>query len=56
VPTFARLRVDGQHAGTEDETAGADCRRLVVPVMLPQIEPDRRRSDDVTHCGSCSLA
>src|SRR5262249_3831129 len=56
VPAFARFRVDRQHPGAEDETAGANGRRLVVPVMLPQIESTQRRSDNITHCGSRSLA
>src|SRR3984893_19145451 len=48
---LARSRIDRQHAGTEDEPARADGRRLMVSVMLPQVEAGQRRRNDFTHAG-----
>src|SRR5262249_30178044 len=52
VSAFAGLRVDRQHAGAEDEPAGADCRRLVMSVVLPQVEPCQRGGDEFAHTGA----
>ena len=52
VAPLASFRIDRQHAGTEDEAASADSRRLVVSVMLPQIEPGERSRNDFTHGAS----
>ena len=49
VAALARFRIDRQHPGTEDEAAGADGRRLVVSVVLPQIKPGMRRRNDFAH-------
>src|SRR5262249_12263212 len=47
VHALAGLRVDRQHAGAEDQPAGADRRRLVMAVVMPEIEPRPGRRDDV---------
>src|SRR5262249_9711805 len=52
VSALAGLRADRQHAGAEDESAGADCRRLVMSVVLPQVEPCQWSGDDFTHSGA----
>ena len=53
VAPLASFRIDRQYGpGTEDEAASADSRRLVVSVMLPQIEPRERSRNDFTHGAS----
>jgi hypothetical protein len=49
VAAFSGFRVDWQHAGAEDQAAGADRRRLVMTVMLAQVEPAERRCNDFAH-------
>src|SRR6516164_3500407 len=49
VAALAGFRVDRQHAGAEDQPAGADRRRLMMAVMLAQIEPAQRRRNDFAH-------
>ena len=49
VATLAGVWIDREHSGAKDEAAGADSRRLVMPVMLPQIEPGTRRSNYFAH-------
>src|SRR3982074_167070 len=46
VHPLAGFRVDRQHAGAKDQPAGTDRRRLVVAVVMSQIEPRPGRSND----------
>src|SRR5262245_60906665 len=49
VAALAGLGIDRKHSGTEDQAAGADRRRLMMPVMLSQIEPGTGHGDDFAH-------
>jgi hypothetical protein len=49
VAALASLGIDRKHSRTEDQAAGADRRRLMMPVMLSQIEPRTGRGYDFAH-------
>ena len=46
---FAGLGIDRDHTGAKDQPAGADGWRLMVPVVVPKIEPGRWGSYDIAH-------
>src|SRR5262245_27742797 len=55
VAALDRLGIDWKHPRTEEQAAGADRRRLMVPVMPPQIEPGTGRGDDFAHSASSRI-
>src|SRR5262245_34163114 len=55
VAALASLGIDRKHSRTEDQAAGADRRRLMMTVMLSQIEPGTRSGDDFAHGPNCPI-
>src|SRR5262245_58692655 len=49
VAALAGFGIDRKHPRTEDQAACPDRRRLMMAVMLPQIEPGTGRGDDFAH-------
>src|SRR5262245_20095873 len=55
VTALASLGIDWKHSRTEDQAAGADRRRLMMAVVLAQIEPGTGRGDDFAHSASSRI-
>jgi hypothetical protein len=54
--SFAGVGIDRDHAGAKDQAAGADRYRLMVPVVVAEIEAGGWGGYDFAHGALASLA